>query len=149
MYRLIAMSVVLGLFGLGAAIAAEKKVKMSELPPAVQQTVKEQTKNATLVGLSKETEGGKTTYEAETKVNGRTRDIEIDAAGVVIDIEEEVPLDSIPAAAKAAIEKQVAGGKIRKVETVTKGNTLTYEAAVTINGKKSEIAVAADGSPVK
>ena len=149
MRKLILMSLVLGIAGATGALASEKKVKMADLPSAVQQTVKEQTKGATLVGLNKEIEGGKTTYEAETKVNGRSRDVEIDESGAVVAIEEEVALDSIPAAAKAAIEKQVAGGKIRKVESVTKGSTVTYEAAVTINGKKSEIAVAADGSPVK
>src|SRR3974377_2097748 len=143
------MSLVMGIAGAIGALSSQKKFKMTDLPSAVQQTVKEQTKGATLVGLNKEIEGGKTTYEAETKVNGRARDVKIDESGAVVAIEEEVALDSIPAAAKAAIEKQAAGGKIRKVESVTKGNTVTYEAAVTINGKKSEIAVAADGSPVK
>ena len=40
------------------ALAAEKKVKFEELPPAVQAAVKEQTKNATLVGLSTEKQKG-------------------------------------------------------------------------------------------
>ena len=131
------------------AFAAETKVKMQDLPPAVQNAVKEQTKNATLVGLSKETEKGQTVYEVETKVNGRTRDLLLDKTGTVIEVEEEVDLNSIPAAAKEAIQKKAAGAKINKVETVTKGSTVSYEAAITKNGKKSEVAVNADGSPHK
>ena len=149
MKTLIAATIALGALVTGTAPAAQKKIKMQDLPPAVQQTVKEQTKNATLVGLMKEVENGKTVFELETKVNGRGRDLMIDGSGAVLSVEEEVTLDSIPAAAKAAIEKQAAGGKITKVETLTKGKTVTYEAAVVRKGKTSEIAVAADGSAVK
>ena len=149
MKTLIAAAIALGALVTGTALAAQKKIKMQDLPPTVQQTVKEQTKNATLVGLMKEVENGKTVFELETKVNGRGRDLMIEESGAVLSVEEEVTLDSIPEAARAAIEKQAAGGKITKVETLTKGKTVTYEAAVVRKGKTSEIAVAADGSAVK
>jgi len=149
MKTLIAAAIALGALVTGTALAAQKKIKMQDLPPTVQQTVKEQTKNATLVGLMKEVENGKTVFELETKVNGRGRDLMIEESGAVLSVEEEVTLDSIPAAARAAIEKQAAGGKITKVETLTIGKTVTYEAAVVRKGKTSEIAVAADGSAVK
>jgi uncharacterized membrane protein YkoI len=141
--------IAVGLIGSVSAFGAEKKVKIQDLPPAVQQAVKEQTKKATLIGLTQEVEEGKTVYEVETKVSGRGRDVTIDSSGAVILVEEEVTLDSIPAAARAAIEKQAAGGKITKVETVAKGKNVTYEALVTRKGKPSEISVTADGSPVK
>jgi hypothetical protein len=67
-------------FALGA-IASEKAVKLKDLPPAVQKAVQEQTKGAELKGLAKEVEKGKTFYEAETMVNGRTRDLLFDDAG--------------------------------------------------------------------
>jgi uncharacterized membrane protein YkoI len=139
-----ALSVVIFAPGL---IAAETKVKVADLPPAVQNAVKEQTKNATLVGVSKEVEKGKTMYEVETKVNGKGRDLMLDSAGAVVSVEEEVDLVSIPAAAKAAIEKKVAGGTLKKVETVTEGSTVFYEAAIkTKAGKNTEVSVNADGS---
>jgi uncharacterized membrane protein YkoI len=129
-----------------AGLASEVPVKMKDLPAAVQKTVLEQTKGGELKGLSMELENGKTFYEAETRVNGRGRDVLIDANGAVVEIEEEVTLDSLPAAARAAIEKSASGGKITKVELVTKGKIVTYEAALLKGGKKSEIIVAADGS---
>jgi uncharacterized membrane protein YkoI len=133
-------------FTLAVGLASEVPVKMKDLPPAVQKTVQEQMKGAELRGVSKEVENGKTFYEAETRVNGRGRDVLIDADGAVVEIEEEVTLDSLPAAARAAIEKSASGGKITKVESVTKGKIVTYEASLLKGGKKSEIAVAADGS---
>jgi len=132
------------------AMLAETKVKLEALPPAVQAAVKEQTKNATLVGLSKEKENGRMEYEAETKVNGKSRDVTFDEKGSVLEVEEEIDIATIPDAAKAAIEKRAAGGTIRKVEKLTAGTNINYEAAITSkSGKKSEVNVNADGSPHK
>lgn len=141
---------VLGGFVLCGSAFADQKIKMSELPAPVKKTVQDETKNAKLVGISKEAEGGKTLYELETMVNGKSRDLMIDTNGAVASIEEEVALDSIPAAAKDAIEKKVAGGKITKVETVKVGSQVSYEAAYTLkSGKKAEYGVNADGTPHK
>lgn len=126
-------------------------MKLESLPPAVQNAVKEQTKNFTLAGLSEEKEKGKTVYEVETKgANGKTRDLLLDTTGTVIETEEEVDLDSIPEPAKAAIQKRLAGGTIQKVEKLTKGSSVSYEAAIkTKSGKNTEVGVNADGSPHK
>jgi uncharacterized membrane protein YkoI len=131
---------------IAVALAGESSVKMKDLPPAVQKTVQEQTKGAQIKGLSKEVEKGVTMYEVETMVNGKSRDLLIDANGGLVSVEEPVTLDAIPAAAKAALEKAAVGGKIKSVESVTKGQTVTYEAVIAKGSKKSEVAVAADGS---
>jgi uncharacterized membrane protein YkoI len=136
----------LGALSFAIAFAGESAVKMKDLPPAVQKTVQEQTKGAQIKGLSKEVEKGKTMYEVETLVNGKSRDLLIDASGALISVEEPVTIDTIPAAAKAALEKLAAGGKIKSVESVTKGQTVTYEAVIAKGLKKSEVVVAADGS---
>ncbi|MGA9628192.1 MAG: hypothetical protein WBL65_17430 [Bryobacteraceae bacterium] len=134
----------------GAATAAEKKLQMKDLPAAVQKTVQEQTKSAEIKGLSTETEKGKTTYEVETMVNGKHRDFLVDVKGVVTEVEEETAIESIPAAAKAAIEKKAAGGKIGMVETMIRGGATFYEAAYTSKaGKKLEVLVKPDGTEVK
>jgi uncharacterized membrane protein YkoI len=123
--------------------AAETKVKLADLPAQVQKTVQEQTKNAELKGLSKEVENGKTFYEIETIVNGKSRDLLVDPSGKIIELEEATTLESVPAAVKAALAPK---GKILKIETVTRGKAVSYEAVVSKNGKKSEIAVEADGT---
>ena len=146
----IVTALTLSALAVSGGLAAAGKLKMQDLPPAVQQAVKDQTRNATIVGLSKEKDKGKTVYEVETKVNGRTRDFMVDATGKVYGVEEEVAIDSIPAAARAAIEKQAAGGKVSRVETLTNDGRAVYEAAIVKkDGKKAEVSVNADGSAVK
>ncbi len=130
----------------GVGIAAEKKVKLAEIPAPVQKTVQEQTKNAELKGLSKEVEGGKTFYEIETIVNGKSRDLLVDPSGQIVEVEEATTLANVPAPVKATLEKAAEKGKILSVETVTKGSAVSYEAVVSKNGKKSEVAVEADGT---
>ena len=125
--------------------ASDRPVKLKDLPPAVQRTVQDQSKGATIRGLSKEAEHGRTIYEVEMTVNGHGKDVSMDASGTVIEVEEEVALGSIPAAARAAIEKAAAGGKIAKVEKVTRGERIAYEAALRKDGKRSEVRVGAEG----
>ena len=134
---------------LHTALGAEKRVKMKDLPLAVQKAVQAQTKGIEVKGLSKEVESGKTFYEVETLVNGRGRDLLFDTNGTVVEVEEEVTLNGIPARAKAAIEKEAAGGEIKKVEMLTKGQSISYEAAIIKGGKKFEVEVKADGFPAK
>lgn len=142
------MSIVLAMGGAVWGQDSEKKVKMEQLPAAVQKTVKEQSKGATIRGFSKEVEKGKTFYEAELTVNGHAKDMLIDENGTVVEVEEEVALDSIPAAAKAAIQKGAGTGKILKVESITKGGALVaYEAQIQKGAKKSEVRVKPDGTP--
>jgi uncharacterized membrane protein YkoI len=131
------------------ALAADQPVKMKDLPPAVQKTVQEQSKGATIRGLSKEIEDGKTFYEVELTADGHNKDILMDASGAVVEVEEQVALDGVPAAVKATIEKSAGTGKILKVELVQKQGKVSYEARIEQAGKKREITVQADGTLVR
>ena len=127
----------------------EKKIQRADLPPAVEKTVAAQTQGATIKGFSQEKEKGQTYYEAETTVAGHTKDILIDANGAVVEIEEQVALDSLPAAVKTALQAKAGDGKILKVESLTKHGTLVaYEAKVQTAGKKKEIQVGPNGQPL-
>ncbi len=133
-----------------ALSAQETKIQMKDLPPAVQKTVQEQTRTAKLRGLAKEVENGKTFYEAETTLNGKSRDVLMDPAGTVVEVEEATTLAALPAPARKALAHQAGpAGKILSVESVTKGPVTDYEAVIQKGGKKSEFAVHADGSRVK
>jgi len=148
--RMYVMLAILSLL-LSAAVCfgKEERVKVSDLPAAVQATVKEQSKGATVRGFSKEQEHGKRIYEVEMTVNGHGRDVSMDAEGKVVEVEEEVEIGSIPEAARSAIEKGAEGGKILKVEALSSGSSSpdAYEAQVRKAGKRSEVRVAPDGSP--
>ena len=129
-----------------SVIASERRVTMEALPGPVQTAVREHTKGLKVIGLAEETEDGKTLYEVETRVDGKSRDILFDATGKLVSDEMEVALGTIPAAARAALEQAAGGGVIKEVEAVTKDGVTVYEAQIKKDGKKSEVVVAADGT---
>jgi uncharacterized membrane protein YkoI len=125
----------------------EAKVQLKNLPPAVRATVEAETKNATIKGISMETEKGKTVYELESLVNGRTRDLMIDSAGKVYVVEEQLDADKAPPPVRSALE---AKGTIVVLESVLENGRTTYEGQVkTKAGKKLSMELDADGKPVK
>ncbi len=133
----------------GASLAQEKRVKMKNLPEAVQKTVNEQSKGATLKGLSTEVEKGKRIYEAELTVDGHSKDITIDPSGNVIEVEEQVQLSSLPEAVQSGIKESAGKGQILIIESVSKGGTLEYyEFQVKKAEKKSEIKIGTDGKRI-
>ncbi len=130
-------------------VAQEKKIQRADLPSAVEKTVAARTQGATIKGFSQEKENGQTLYEAETTVNGHSKDITIDANGALVEIEEQVALDSLPPTVKAGLQAKAGEGKIVKVESLTKHDKLVaYEAKVQTAGKKTEIQVGPDGKPL-
>ena len=133
----------------GWTYAEEKKIQRSDLPLAVEKTVTEQSTGATMRGFSLEEEKGETFYEAQLTIDGHSKDILIDSAGAVIEVEEEVAMDKLPSAVKAGLLAKAGKGKIRKVESIKKHDKLVaFEAKVDLDGKKSEVQVGPDGKPL-
>ena len=127
----------------------EKKIKRSDLPPAVEKTVAAQTQGATIRGFNEEQENGKTYFEAELSVSGHSKDILIDPTGAVVEVEEQVEFASLPAAVQSGLQAKAGSGKLGKVESITKHEkVVAYEAKVMTNGKRSEIQVGPDGKPL-
>lgn len=125
---------------------AEKTISRSDLPPAVEKSLQEQLKGATVKGFSAEKENGRVMYEAELIVDGHTKDILFDASGAIQEVEEEVAFDALPVEVKAGLRARAKNGKITKVESITKQEKLmAYEAQVDEDGKKSEIQVGPKG----
>ncbi len=138
-----------GLLLAGAVSAQEKKIKRSDLPPAVEKTVAAQSAGATIRGFSTEKEKGQTLYEVEMTVNGHSKDITMGADGSIVEIEEQVALDSLSPEVKAGLQAKAGKGTILKPESLTKKDKLVaYEAQVDTNGKKSEVQVGPDGKPL-
>jgi uncharacterized membrane protein YkoI len=141
----------LALLALGTAGSwAETKIARADLPSMVEKAVAEASKGATIRGLSREVKGGKTFYEAELTVNGHERDLRIDESGKVVDVEEELPLASLPSAAQEGLKKAAGAVEIVKVESLTKaGKLVAYEAVVKAAGKTTEVQVDPNGSRLK
>jgi hypothetical protein len=143
------LAVLLLITGLAIATtmqAQEKKITRGELPAAVEKTVAEQSQGATIKGFSTELDKGKRVYEVELSVNGHGKDISMDKDGKIVEVEEEVAMDSLPPEVKAGLTSAAGSGTILKVESLTKGGKLVaYEAGVK-NGPKHEVQVGPNGN---
>jgi len=62
----------------------EQTVKMSDLPAAVQTTIKDKAGSNEIVKIEKKTEEGKTVYEAVVNKKGKEWSIEVDATGTFL-----------------------------------------------------------------
>ena len=81
---LIAVATVLMLGAWTPAFAGEENeqtVKMSDLPAAVQTTIKDKAGSNEIIKIEKKTEEGKTVYEAVVNKKGEEWSIEVDANG--------------------------------------------------------------------
>jgi hypothetical protein len=82
--RVIAVATVMTLGAWARLFADEEKeetVKMSDLPAAVQTTIKDKAGNNEIEKIEKKTEEGKTVYEAVVNKSGKEWSIEVDANG--------------------------------------------------------------------
>jgi hypothetical protein len=140
----------------------EQKIELKDAPQAVQDALKKEMKDGKLESIDKQTEDGKTIYEADAMIDGKSREIRIDAEGKVIsnkldedqDAEKEkdeqkVSLDQVPAAVKATFAKESDGAEVKEVEKETEDGKAAYETTVSIKGKEYEIKVAEDGTLLK
>ena len=82
-------------------------------------------------------------------VHGRSRDVTLDSTGNVLEVEEQVLLDSLPEAVRSGLKGLAGSGTITNVESLTKRGTLVaYEAHVHTGDQRSEVQVGPDGKPL-
>lgn len=140
-------SIATSLFLCASSISAqEKRLKQSDLPAPVAKTAAEVSKGAIVRGYTREKEDGGTVYEVLLTSGGHNKDVQIDAAGNIREVEEDVVIEKLPSPVKSALIAKAGVGKLTAVASLTKHNKLVaYEAQVNTNGKKSEIQVGPRG----
>jgi hypothetical protein len=132
------------------ATAQERQIQRSDLPQPVERTLSLESQGAAIHGLTVEKSQGKMYYEAELLVNGHSKDVLMNAEGVVVEVEEEVAIDSLPAAVSSGLRARVKNGKVVKVESISKHDQLVgYEAQIVRDGKTSEVKIRGDGSAME
>jgi hypothetical protein len=132
-----------------SAISQEKAIKRAQLPKPVEATVAAQSQGAKVRGFSEEKEKGQTYYEAQFVVNGHSKDVLMDGDGKIVEVEEQVAMDALPAAVRDGLQAKAGKGRLASVESITKHDKLVaYEAKVITAGKHSEIQVGPAGQPL-
>lgn len=124
--------------------------KFDALPQAVRQAAEAQMGHALPVSITSAKGEHGWDYQINTRLNGKYHDIVIDESGRTVAIRDEVEIGSVPAGAKAAIEKQAGGdgAKITALEKVTEGEQISYSATVRNEqqGGAVRVKVAPDGA---
>jgi hypothetical protein len=143
--RLATVCLAVALTGRVNASIAEEPVKKSDLPDVVQKAADAQGAGASVLGYSKDKKHGRVEYGVQMMVGDHTKDVTIDPQGRVLEVEEQVVADDLPANVFHGLSGQARKGKITKIESLTKnGKIVAYEAQVT-GGKHAEIQVGPDG----
>jgi len=109
------LAVIAGSILSSSALAQERTIKRSDLPAGVEKTVAAQSSGATIQGFSEEREKGKTFYEAEMMINGRSKDVLMDARGAIVEVEEQVAMNELPADVQDALRTKAGKGKSSKL----------------------------------
>ena len=134
----------------GKLLVAKTVIAPDALPAAVRKTLDEQSKGAKIEKISQVTKSAKSYYEFDLLVDGHQKEVVIDPSGELTKVEEVVPLGSVPPVVKSAIEKAASAGKLLKVKSIiARGKLVAYEAAVEVNGIKSEFKLTPTAQPYK
>jgi hypothetical protein len=122
--------------------------KFDALPQAVRETAKAHMDNALPVSIASAKSEQGWDYQINTRLNGKYHDLVIDDKGKLVAVKDETDLASLPAPAKAAIEKQAASSKIVALEKVTEGEQISYGAVMKDNaqGTVVQLRIAPDGT---
>lgn len=122
--------------------AQEQKIKQADLPPPVAAAASALGQGATIIGYTREQDAGQTYYEVALRIHGHSQDVLLDATGAVLEIEEEVVLDSLPLPVQTALRTRAGTARLQRVEALTKRQRLVaYEAHFEEAGRQHEIQV--------
>ena len=127
----------------GASLAGQ-----DSLPPAVASAFQQAYPVARVLHVSKERRDGRVVYEIESRDGATRRDLIYSPAGAVLEIEERIPVDSVPAVVRAAAERRVARGTLVGAERVTRGTVILFEVQLRLNGRSRFLTYDPEGRPV-
>ena len=131
--------------------AQEEKVPAGKIPKAVMDALHARFPNARIDTCVKEKEGNDVVYDIEFKENGRKCEADIKETGSYINFEKAIAAADLPAAVRAAVEKNYPKASLKEVmeETEVDGKNeklSAYEVVLTTaGGKEVEVRLSPDG----
>lgn len=128
----------LGMLGVAGWAAAldDEKVSLDQVPAAARRALEMQAGGAKFTEIEREVEHGVTVYEAEWIDHGTEHEVSVSADGELLEIEEIVPVEKVPAAVREAIAKHLGAGTKVVIEKTT---VVYYEVEAKVDGKEKEL----------
>jgi len=126
---------------------AERKVTAAEVPAAALEALKKLARRAEITEFAEEIEFGHTFYEGSWKNrSGANVDVLVTETGDLVEIEEEMPTNKVPAAVRKAARKAAGSG----VELACEKKTMIlYEIKFQKDDARHELLLTPDGRRVE
>ena len=132
------------------ALADEKPVKESDVPKPALEAVKKKYPKATAKHFAREEEKGKVVYEVTIDDEGKKIDVTLSPEGKILEEEETIPADALPAEVKSGLDaSKYKGWTIKKAERIVleeKDTEPQYEVKVVQSGGEGRAEVKLDKS---
>lgn len=139
--------IVLLLVGLsGSSVFGGKDVSLSEVPQAVRETIERELKGIEIDDIERDKDDGKIVYEVDTD-GGNDLKLKIAEDGTLLEREEELDEDDLPAVILAAVKKSVGDIDIDDVEKrYRRGRKIYYKIEGETDEFKVDLEIAEDGT---
>ena len=138
-------------FAIIAAVSFMAPAARGDCPQVIKAAVGRLYPGATNQTCKQEMQGGKSIYEVNLTTKAGEK-VELDMApdGTVIQVEEQVSLDTVPSAVLKAFKGKYPGAKVSGAEKQTKADgKVFFEIAFVAGGAKKEATFATDGAFVE
>src|SRR5581483_1246019 len=126
----------------------EQKLTVREVPVLVTASATKRFPKARVSGWSKESEDGKTTYEASVSDADGKRDAVFSEDGTLLAIEQSIALSDLPERVKDAVRTKYPHAVLRKAEKITHNGSVDYEVDLAKAARK-EITISSVGKILK
>ena len=127
----------------------EETISMDKVPKAVKEALAKYASESEVKNVEKGEQNGKKVYEFDIEHAGRKFEVAFTKKGKYMGTEEDVDFSTLPDAVQKALTALAGSGKLSGFEkAVDADNKITYEADLDKDGKKSEVAVDADGKVI-
>jgi hypothetical protein len=119
-------------------------------PQAVTASIQRAFPQATIGACKAEHEHGKAIFEVKlTRPGGDKIEVDVAPGGEILQIEEKIAVDALPAAVKKAFAARYPRAKASGAEKQIAGKTVRYELAFQVGTARKEATFAADGAFVE
>ncbi|MBU6409301.1 MAG: hypothetical protein KGR98_02835 [Verrucomicrobia bacterium] len=127
----------------------DRTVSLNQVPQAAKDTLRQYASESDVKGVDMEDQDGTQVYGFDISQGGHSFELAVTPNGKFMGTEEDIQVTDMPEAAQMALKAQAGGGNLSGFEkAVDQNHRTTYEADIEKNGKKTEVAVDADGNVV-
>ncbi len=122
-------------------------VNLGEVPAPVKTAILKEANGAEVQDLARVTEGGKTCFRAAWSRPGKDTELRVDPEGKIVGTvtTEKLALDQVGGGARAAIQKELAGGKVESIERVTNNGLACYLVKLAVARKEIDLILDSTG----